>query len=200
MKRAAELVEAGTTFKRSKASTSSAGSNWSDPFDPTLEQKASDLCKRGAPDGVGYISGTVFMIWSITQKARFNVETVENLRKYRFDIELSGACSRYFGQLQLHQQDVFQIALKGVFVERMKDSSSPDSLPMVLKYRHGVIIKFIQRKRKPSENGLVVDTWLRKHALLFRLQATRCSHNLCKMLGDSDVARLSEDEWFSTPI
>jgi hypothetical protein len=191
MKRTAESNEVNSS-KRLKVSVS-------DPFDPALKKKVFELCENGS-DGSGHISGTVFMTWPVKQKVRFNVETVENGRKYRFDVELSGACSRHFNKLGVHSQDSLQIALKGVLIEKTKDSSSPNSLPMALKYHDGVIIKFVRRCRKPSENGLIVDTWLRKYAFsYFNSGRTRDVHDKC-ILEDVQAQHLPEDEWFYTPV
>jgi hypothetical protein len=151
MKRAAENEE-GNPLKRVKA-------QGCDPFDPMLEKNPSDLCESGT-DGNGYISATVIMTWPVHSKVRFNVETAEKSKKYRYDVEFSGACASHFSKLAVSSQDVLQIALKGVFIEKTKKSSSPNSLPMALKYSTGVIIKWITRVRKPMEDGLVVNTWL----------------------------------------
>jgi hypothetical protein len=133
------------------------------PFDPSLEKSALSLCKSGS-DGSGYISGVVFMSWPRTRKARFNFGAIDNRKTYFFDVELTGACLRYINKLEINPKDVLQIALKGVTIEKTQGSSSPNSLPMVLKYNDGVIIKFIQ-SRKTTEGEFVVDTWLRKRII-----------------------------------
>jgi hypothetical protein len=136
--------------------------NATDPFDPTLEKKVMDLYEHGT-DGTGYFSAMAFMTWPVKQKARLNVETIVGKKIHRFDIELSGKCAPYFDKLRFYSRDVFQIALKGARIEKTKSSSSPYSLAMTIKYPEGVIIKFITRSMKPTENGQVVDTWKREY-------------------------------------
>jgi hypothetical protein len=131
----------------------------SDPFDPALEKKVFDILQNGS-DGSGHLSGLAFMVWQSKQKVRFNMEVTEGGQRYRFDIEFSGACLLHLEKLNVHPQDMLQVALKGVLVEKKKQSASPYSIPLALKFQDGVIVKFIRCRKNPLNDGVIVNTWL----------------------------------------
>jgi hypothetical protein len=130
-----------------------------DLFDPALQKKAFDIWKKGS-DGSGYLSGLAFMAWQSKQKVRFNMEVAEDGQRYRFDIEFSGACLLHLEKLSVYPQDILQVALKGVSIEMKKQSASPYSIPLALKFQDGVIVKFIRSRRNPLNDGVIVNTWL----------------------------------------
>jgi hypothetical protein len=133
-----------------------------DPFDARLQKNARDVCANGT-DGSGFISGIAFMVWpgggSGVRRVLMQVE--EQGRIEQFELKLSGRCRKYFERLDFCSKDHFEISLKGAEMEKKQESSKPFHLPMALTYNQGVIIKFTKRIRKPTENGLVIDTWQR---------------------------------------
>ena len=155
MKRTA-LDNAGNLLKRHKSESPPS----SDPFEPHLQKTARDVCMNGT-DGIGFIAGKAFMVWSgerrVVRQVLMQVE--EHGCIEQFDIKLSGRCKKYFDRLDFSAHDLFEISLKGAELEKKPESSKPRYLPMVLTFNQGVVIKFTKRARKPTENGLVVDTW-----------------------------------------
>jgi hypothetical protein len=158
MKRVADSLDDNSN-KRAKLGESP------DLFGEGLERCAQDVCKQGT-DGTGYISGRVFMAWPPQKKKiRVNIQSTFSLspETFRFDVELTGPfVSEYFESLTFHGNDIFQIALRGAIVEKTNTSSSPNSLPMKLKYDDGVAINWIKRSRKIAEDGSVLDIWKRE--------------------------------------
>jgi hypothetical protein len=157
MKRAAEGLDDNSTKKARL-------DNSQDPFGEGLERFANDICRDGADD-TGFISGKVFMVWRGTTKIRLNVQSTDSSATalFRFDVELTGAfVSEYFEALKFQSSDAFQIALRGAKVEKMNDSSGPNSLPMKLKYEDAIVIKWIKRSQNSDDNDTILDIWKRK--------------------------------------
>jgi hypothetical protein len=135
-----------------------------DLFADALQKDPSDICQSGS-DGTGYIAAVVFMVWPLRGgKLSCNIQAfspTEDEQFYRFDIVFSGACVPFLeNQLQLHVHDYLEISLKGVQIEKLRKSSGPNSLNMVLRWDRGVVIKFHRRNGRDVEE--LVDVWKRK--------------------------------------
>ena len=132
-----------------------------DGFDPSLQRNITDIANAG-PNLIrtGFIAGTVVMRWPLAHQLSLNLQTQEGRSSYRFNVDLSGACLRYFEKLAILPGEGLQIALRGVEVLQTKPSAGPNSYPVVLKYKEGVCVKFVTRIAE-SGNALIVDTWER---------------------------------------
>jgi hypothetical protein len=152
MKRVATETS-GNPSKRTKA----------DEFDPSVRRHITDIATaRSILTHTGFITGVIMMRWWSLPNKRLNFQTREGGNLYRFDIELSGACSRHFPKLVVFPGDELQISLRGVQVTPTKQSAGPDSYPVTLKYKEGFCIKFVACREDPARNGTVLDTWERK--------------------------------------
>ncbi|KAG8217634.1 hypothetical protein J3R82DRAFT_5787 [Butyriboletus roseoflavus] len=101
-------------------------------------------------DDWGYIEGKVFMIWPPRNRLhRINLEVVEEAALYRFELEVPHKDGFTF---RPHER--VRLALKGVRVDRRKESSAPHYFPIVLRFPHGVVLKYLSG----ANAGKVIDT------------------------------------------
>ena len=102
-------------------------------------------------DDSGYIEGTVFMIWPPRNRShRINLEVVEDSALHRFEVEVP-----HKDGIAFRPHERVTLALKGVRVDRRKESSSPHYFPVVLRFPDGVVLKYLSG----ANAGKVVDTW-----------------------------------------
>lgn len=127
-----------------------------DPFRPTLQRKAVDVCEHGS-DGDGFIQATVRMRWP--KKPELVLEAVENGQAVSFDVKFADPCWEYLTRqgAAFTKGDQLYISLKGAKVIKRLTSRLP-KLPMELKYEDSVRIKFLATKSSPP-SGTVVDSW-----------------------------------------
>ena len=136
--------------------------------DPALQRRASDLRSSGLA-GNGFLLGTVFMTWApASMKLRFIMETEENtdyctIKKQKFTVIFTGACSDFFGDLTLRGRDEIALSLKGARVESQKEPLRSCTLAMHLVYEDGVIIMFKKRAHSGSNSGKITNTWKRTY-------------------------------------
>jgi len=152
MKRAASVGESSS--KRIKLDDDA-------PFDdPSLEQSPHVIFDHGLTNGSGYISCLCFMTWRPTKKhQRAIIETKggASLRS-RFEVEIAGACTPFFEEIELKARDEFLLALDGARVEKPANPSRLCSLSLKLVYEEGIRIKFLKRRGTCR----IVDTWERE--------------------------------------
>lgn len=102
-------------------------------------------------DDSGYVEGRVFMIWPPRNRShRINLEIVEDSALYRFEVEVPHKDGIAF---RPHERVCF--ALKGMRVDRRKESSAPHYFPIILRFPNGVILKYLSG----ANAGKAVDTW-----------------------------------------
>ena len=102
-------------------------------------------------DDSGYIEGRVFMIWPPRNRLhRVNLEVVEDSAIYRFEVEVP-----HKDGITFRPHERVCLALKGMRVDRRKESSAPHYFPIVLHFPDGVVLKYLSG----ANAGKVVDTW-----------------------------------------
>lgn len=133
-----------------------------DPFDLSLQRKARELVKNGGSNDIGFISGKANMVWPARGSVplRVQMETRDDDETLRFEIKLSGRCTKIFGRLVINPGDLFTISLRGAsIVVKKEQSSKPYYFPLELIFKDGVIFKFTSRVRRTDDIGVVIDTW-----------------------------------------
>lgn len=139
-----------------------------------LQRNATDLL-HDLNDESGYISGHIFMTWApYNRKTRIILETIEHSgyhgeQKHRFEVIFSGACTRFFDQLDFKSQDHVLLSLKGARVEKLARPSGACTIPLKLHYTEGVALTFVRRSQELSGQRQLVDTWYRKSLRLSRI-------------------------------
>ncbi|KAI0934827.1 hypothetical protein AcW1_006221 [Taiwanofungus camphoratus] len=156
MKRGTD-TKASNDTKRRRSGDPPTSAN--DPFDPSLERRATDIYRYGT-DGTGFLKGKVVMKWGpMNGRLRVLFATQEGSppsQDVRFEVNFAGDCSKHFRVLSLHIRDEFKLCLKGASVR--KTCSSHNALQMTLQYEDGVTIKYLHSKDE-SLIGKVIDLW-----------------------------------------
>jgi hypothetical protein len=114
-------------------------------------------CKRSVEDLLhlteddpGYVEGKIFMVWPPRQKVhRVILEVLQESGRHRFEVEIP-----YQDGMVFRPQECISLSLKGVKVDRRKESNVSHSLPIALRFPHGVVYKYLNG----DNTGNLIDT------------------------------------------
>ena len=176
-RRTADPDEPAAKKQRTRSQTKPGGGGGNDdagqrtaadnPFRPTLQRKATDICEEGVTEG--FVQLNVAMITRLPAGAlRIMANVVENGHLVQFDVAFLRQTAELLAEagVDFDMDDTIWVSLKGAQLEekhalRQPKGSTVKLLPMALNFSEGVCLKFVYKK-SPLPTGPLVDLWARK--------------------------------------
>lgn len=131
-------------------------------FLPNLQYYPSDVLEDGGKNTAGFLRGRVHMRWPWSNnklKMILNCDGPSGIYTNKIYVLFTATCigSNFKELLSFDIDDKIELSLEGAKVEKIQKSNT--DLPLQISYEEGVAFRYVNRKSKHEDDGIIVDTW-----------------------------------------